>query len=143
MTSATLHAVRIGRRFPATLEGIDKFCAEAREAVDPLISRKDRFAMEILLREALINAVVHGSRNDPGKEVDCTLRIDRDRLRIAVLDGGPGFERRKARRTTGDPRGESGRGLRICWLYATKMRFNRKGNRVVITRMLDRGEDND
>ena len=141
MSSPTIRAVLIRRRFPATLKGIDAFCEEARDEVAPMVSRKDLFATEMLLREALGNAVIHGCRRDPRKTVDCRLRIDGDRLRIDVVDEGDGFDWRGALERSGDPRRKSGRGLRICTLYATDISFNREGNHLAITRKLDRGGD--
>ena len=56
-------------------------CAEGKE-----------FEIETALREALANAVVHGCRKDPGKEVQFTVACDVSRgMLIIVRDPGGGF----------------------------------------------------
>ncbi len=52
------------------------------------------FEIEIALREALANAVVHGCGNDPSKVVECALSCSESgELSIVVRDPGPGFDR--------------------------------------------------
>jgi serine/threonine-protein kinase RsbW len=49
--------------------------------------------IEIALREALANAIVHGNREDPRKRVFLTCRCTTDgEVYITVQDEGPGFE---------------------------------------------------
>jgi serine/threonine-protein kinase RsbW len=51
------------------------------------------FEIETALREALANAVVHGCRKDPGKEVEFTVACDVSRgMLIIVRDPGGGFD---------------------------------------------------
>ncbi len=57
-------------------------CAEGKE-----------FEVETALREALVNAVVHGCGRDPEKKVQCCVACDESRgLLIIVRDPGPGFK---------------------------------------------------
>lgn len=57
-------------------------CAEGKE-----------FEIEVSLREALVNAIKHGCRNDPSKEVQVTVCCDQSRgMLIIVRDPGPGFD---------------------------------------------------
>jgi len=56
-------------------------CAEGKE-----------YEVELALREALVNAVVHGSKLDPSKEVQVCVACDDTRgILIVVRDFGPGF----------------------------------------------------
>jgi len=49
--------------------------------------------VEIALREALANAIKHGCKNDPAKQVQCCVAIEDDgELLIVVRDPGPGFD---------------------------------------------------
>ena len=49
--------------------------------------------IEVALREALLNAVVHGNREDPGKHVYLRIRCRADgEVSMAIRDEGPGFE---------------------------------------------------
>jgi serine/threonine-protein kinase RsbW len=50
------------------------------------------FEIELSLREALANAIEHGSGHDPSKEVQCCVACDHARgMLIVVRDPGPGF----------------------------------------------------
>jgi serine/threonine-protein kinase RsbW len=51
------------------------------------------FQVETALREALANAIVHGCKNDPTKEVSCTVACDEEHgMLIVVRDPGKGFD---------------------------------------------------
>src|SRR5215475_11024158 len=56
-------------------------CAEGNE-----------YGVELALREALANAIVHGCNNDPAKKVECCVACtDRKSVVIVVRDPGQGF----------------------------------------------------
>ena len=51
------------------------------------------FEIELALREALANAIEHGSGHDPSKEIECCVACDKSRgMLIVVRDPGPGFD---------------------------------------------------
>lgn len=51
------------------------------------------FEIEMALREALANAVVHGCKGDPTKKVECSVSGDRESgMLIVVRDPGTGFD---------------------------------------------------
>ena len=51
------------------------------------------FEIELALREALANAIVHGCKADPAKKIECTVTGDKNRgILIVVRDPGPGFD---------------------------------------------------
>ncbi len=51
------------------------------------------FEIEMALREALANAVVHGARNDPDKQIQLCVACDMQRgMLIIVRDPGEGFD---------------------------------------------------
>jgi len=51
------------------------------------------FEIELALREALANAIEHGSGHDPSKEIQCCVACDQTRgMLIVVRDPGPGFD---------------------------------------------------
>ena len=74
-------------RFSASLAMLDR---AVDEAVSFLASRKaagSLFDVKLLLREALLNAVLHGSRGDPLRQVTLTLRCADGRLTSSVEIG--------------------------------------------------------
>jgi anti-sigma regulatory factor (Ser/Thr protein kinase) len=48
--------------------------------------------VEIALREALANAIIHGNHEDPRKHVHVRCRCKPDEVSIAVKDEGRGFD---------------------------------------------------
>jgi serine/threonine-protein kinase RsbW len=49
--------------------------------------------VQLALEEALTNAIVHGCRRDPTKQIECRVLCDREHgMLIVVRDPGPGFD---------------------------------------------------
>ena len=134
-------SVAIRFNIPATLAAIDQLCVRARSWLHENDLEEEWFAMTMLLRESLNNAVVHGCCEDSDMCIHCELRLGRKWLSILVDDGGPGYDwanRRKQRACNEDV---NGRGLEIYHLYADEVVFNRLGNRVLLRRRLREGEE--
>jgi anti-sigma regulatory factor (Ser/Thr protein kinase) len=126
---------------PATLEAIEEFFEEFRRRSNILLDRGNCFAAELLVREALTNAVVHGCGANPEKQACCAVRLRRNRLFIAVKDEGQGFDWRLARDKQASVPESSGRGMEILRLYANRVRFNDKGNVVTMIKNIERGKN--
>ena len=43
-------------------------------------------------REAGVNAVLHGNKQDPNKRVTATFEVTEDALKIQIADEGPGLD---------------------------------------------------
>src|SRR5215471_5815513 len=55
--------------------------------------RGNEVDIEIALREALANAILHGCKSDPGKSVQCVVACDEEHgMLIIVRDPGDGFD---------------------------------------------------
>jgi serine/threonine-protein kinase RsbW len=95
---------------------------------------KDRFAVELALREAVVNAVDHGHGGDPSRTVLVVYHVNPAEVLLEVADEGPGFNPYRVP----NPLAEtylwraSGRGLFLLRVYMTWIRFNRRGNRVIL-----------
>jgi anti-sigma regulatory factor (Ser/Thr protein kinase) len=120
--------------FPATLEAMERFIAGLglRNGWFPHCS--DAFAAELLLREILSNAVLHGSSGEGEGRVLCAVRRLEDCLEIVAHDDGPGFDWRAALGRDAGAVAVSGRGLEILRSYSTAFRFNARGNAVSVRR---------
>ena len=121
---------------PGRLEAVEEFFAEFRRKSQALRDRVDGFAAELLVREALTNAVVHGCHGDARKQVRCCLRLKNHRLLIAVEDDGDGFDWRSAARHPAAFADCSGRGMEILRKYANHVRYNQRGNGVAMVKRL-------
>lgn len=55
------------------------------------ISEEAAFGIDLAVREAVTNAVLHGNRQDESKTVDVTLKSSPDAVEISVHDQGAGF----------------------------------------------------
>lgn len=90
-----------------------------------------RFECELMLREMLSNAVTHGRRAG-ATTVEARVRTARSGMLLYIGDNGPGFDWHTALDRSSDPRLPSGRGIEIVRRLASRIRFNRRGNHVVI-----------
>jgi anti-sigma regulatory factor (Ser/Thr protein kinase) len=136
------HHAALERTVPATLDAVDRLCAEMRGGFFQAVPAAERFAVELLLREALTNAVQHGVKGAAEGVVSCRVRMIRGGIEMCVADSGAGFDWRMRRAEASPPLAESGRGLAILERYSSSLRFNRKGNGVRVTRMFKQGEEN-
>lgn len=127
-----------GRRVPASLDAVEEFCRGVRNWAEAW-RLPNAFAVELVTREAVTNAAVHGCGCDPAKQIRCLLRRKTGRIIIAVRDPGPGFD--VASRSLRPPADEAccGRGLEIMRLYAHRVRFDRRGNTITIIQHFEEG----
>jgi serine/threonine-protein kinase RsbW len=89
--------------------------------------------IEVALREALANAVIHGNREDPTKHVHVSFRCDESgELFLVVRDEGAGFNPD----TVPDPlapenlAAEHGRGILMMRMYMDEVHFEHCGSEV-------------
>lgn len=125
------------RQLPANQSAIEAFCWDYQQWLGHEVPPRLAFASELVLREALVNAVEHGCNGLNNASVHCIVRGGRGRILIAVQDPGPGFDWRNWPLEPPDAEQLRGRGVMIFRNYAQNMRFNRKGNAVVLRLRLD------
>jgi serine/threonine-protein kinase RsbW len=133
-----------GRRAGSLLE-IDTWIPSEIKAITPLVERLMRIiegshcitgqesAVELALREALNNAVVHGNRLDARKlvHVRCRCRVGKG-ISISVSDHGQGFDAS----SVPDPvavenlLAEHGRGIHVMKLTMDEVSFEQRGAKV-------------
>lgn len=85
--------------------------------------------------EAVNNAIVHGNKSDPSKEVDIKIIFNRKQLKIIVTDEGDGFKPENVPDPTepGNIEALSGRGIFLMSRLADDIIFSKKGNCVKMT----------
>ena len=88
--------------------------------------------IEIALREALANAVIHGNHEDPGKQVYVGCRGGTDEVSIVIRDEGQGFDSGELPDPTAPENIKSshGRGIYLMKTLMDEVRFERGGTVV-------------
>lgn len=123
---------------PSAIVDVCKWILSRLEVCD--FAKDDMFAVHLALEEAFINAVKHGNKMDPAKQVRVEYRESPDKIEIFLTDEGDGFNPEQIP----DPRNgdniykTNGRGLFLIKSYMDKVEFNKQGNRLHMVRYKDR-----
>jgi serine/threonine-protein kinase RsbW len=85
--------------------------------------------------EGVNNAIVHGNKSDPEKNVNIDFKFRNNELKIKISDEGPGFKPDKVPDPTAPENIEelNGRGIFLMSHLADEIKFNKKGNSVTMT----------
>jgi serine/threonine-protein kinase RsbW len=134
-----------GKRSRSSVLEIDSWMPSTIQEISPLVDRLMRliegakcvpgreFDIELALREALENAVVHGNQEDPERKVHvrCHCQPGKE-ISIVVTDQGKGFDFEKigGNGATTDPASEHGRGIQLMKAYMDDVHFERGGSEV-------------
>lgn len=86
--------LRLDISIPATLEGIDAAVEQVLKLLHELeFGEEKEYEISLAVHEALVNAVVHGAKEDPEKTVRCCVASNEAKSAvIMVRDPGPGFD---------------------------------------------------
>jgi len=118
--------------------------AESR-AIGPLVGRVmetvrmmkcaagKEYEVELALHEAVVNAVIHGSRLDPSKRVQVCMACDEDRgILIIVRDSGPGFQPDQLPNPVLGENiyAEHGRGIYLITQFMDEVKFGKGGTEI-------------
>jgi serine/threonine-protein kinase RsbW len=134
---------------------IDAWIPSEISAISPLVERLMRliegshcvageeYAVQLALREALNNAVVHGNRLDAHKlvHVRCRCKV-RNGISLIVADQGQGFDPRTVpdSLTVENLEAEHGRGIRLMKFVMDEVSFQQRGTEVHMCKRLARNE---
>jgi serine/threonine-protein kinase RsbW len=136
-----------GRRSSCSLFEIEAWMPSEIKAISPLVNRLMRLiegsrcvagnepAVELALREALSNAVVHGNGIDAHKLVQIRCRCELGKgVSIIVTDHGQGFDPKAVPDPLAVERleAEHGRGIHLMKLAMDEVSFRRGGTEVHI-----------
>ena len=91
------------------------------------------FEIEMALREALANAVLHGCKSDPEKRVECTVACEENGgLLIIVRDPGKGFDPLTVESPLVGENilAEHGRGIFLMNMLMDEVRWERGGTEI-------------
>jgi serine/threonine-protein kinase RsbW len=100
-------------------------------------SGDDLFAIHLAMEEAIVNAVKHGNKQDPARDVIIEYDLTPEKIDLWVTDQGRGFDSNHL----ADPRlGDniykaSGRGVLLIRSYMDSVEYNRAGNSVHMVKL--------
>ena len=115
------------------LSALDPLCEKIRRLMAEQGLEQMQFRVELVARECLNNAIIHGNGERADKSVIFGLCVGRKWVRLRVADQGAGFDWRKVgRRQQPDEKATSGRGLAMARAYSRRMMFNRQGNQITV-----------
>lgn len=96
-----------------------------------------RFAIRLAFEEAVVNAMKHGNRMDPEREVRLTYCISPERAEIRVADEGVGFNPNGVPDPTCDENLQRpcGRGIMLIRAYMDEVSFSSDGNEIRMVKL--------
>jgi serine/threonine-protein kinase RsbW len=135
-----LLALRFYEVIPSTIDALEEVVETLMILVREMkCDARHTEEIELAMREALANAVVHGNRQDPDKKVAvrCFCQPDRGML-LVVDDEGPGYD---PARVPSPTKAECllethGRGLFLMQRLMDRVRVSRRGTRVTLLKRL-------
>jgi serine/threonine-protein kinase RsbW len=89
------------------------------------------FDLNLVLTEAMANAIQHANEDNPAKEVHIEISIASQRLFIRVFDFGPGFDVHRYIRPS-HPLEEHGRGIYLIHTIMDEISYNPTENGHVL-----------
>ncbi len=116
--------VFFAEEFPSTIEAMDRTLDRAVRALvaDGWLAQEQAGPARLCLEESLVNAVRHGNRNDPERQVRLELASSGDRCLIRVHDEGGGFHPEQVRMPDAEHMG--GRGVCLMRHYMEYIKYN-------------------
>ena len=117
----------------ASYTSMEKMCFEVEKFSKEINFENRRFAMMICLREALTNAIRHGSKNDDSKTIYMEVKYDNEILKFTIQDEGDGFDWRTKMKSKSRQLNTSGRGREIIGIYSDEFQYNDNGNQIKIS----------
>jgi serine/threonine-protein kinase RsbW len=126
-----IHEQTIPSRTTATAEIVDALLTQLRrDEWEP----HDVFGVHMAVEEALVNAITHGNKEDPGKTVSVRLQSSPQRLRVEIIDEGEGFVLENVPDPTCDAllSQPHGRGLMLIRWFMSSVDYLGAGNHLVM-----------
>ena len=96
----------------------------ARHEVDISVTR----GISLAVSEAFTNALLHGNKADPGKEVILSLEVNESEVTADIIDQGSGGEERIRGKQPAKPMDEGGRGIDLIRHYAASLKIREHAN---------------
>ena len=126
---------------PSRIDTVATAAAAVAEFVGRLgVSDEAAFGIDMAVREAVTNAVLHGNRQDDKKNVEITLKSLPDAVEISVHDQGRGFNPEEVPDPTAQENilKTSGRGIFFMRTFMDEVRWSIRPGGGTTVRMVKR-----
>lgn len=124
------HVEQMTLTFPSDLKYLGAVDAAVQDLARELLFSQDAINdLGTALIEACSNAIEHGNKFSPDKQVSVTIRFNGRTFTAIVKDQGSGFdfERRMREDPDPDPMSERGRGILIMRAFTDGLKFSYDG----------------
>jgi serine/threonine-protein kinase RsbW len=126
--------VKVDMTIPGDINAISPVIEKVLAVVTEMGCAAGReFEIELVLNEALTNAIKHGSAHDPSKLIQCCVACDHTRgMLIVVRDPGPGFDPASIPNPVVGQNlfSTSGRGIYLINQLMDEVRFEKGGTEI-------------
>lgn len=123
---------------PSRIESIEETSVAAARVISRAgLSEDVGFGLDLAVREAVANAVIHGNQRDEAKAVDVTLTATSSDLIVTVRDRGPCFDPADVPDPTDAEHllSASGRGILFMRTYMDEVVWSRHPEGGTVVRM--------
>jgi serine/threonine-protein kinase RsbW len=103
---------------------------------------RDVFHIQMAIEEAVVNAIEHGNKKNPAKEVHVVFLVNHDSAEMTVTDQGDGFDHENVADPTDEDRLDQprGRGVLLIRELMSQAQYNAKGNSVWMRKVRSKDE---
>jgi serine/threonine-protein kinase RsbW len=135
-------------QFDVWIPNITETAREVQERIIGLMEQnawpmRECFGVRLALEEAMVNAIKHGNRMEPDKQVYIACELTVDEIKVVIEDQGEGFRLEDVPDPTEDENLENpgGRGIMLIRSFMNGVIYNERGNRLTMIKKL--GVDNE
>jgi serine/threonine-protein kinase RsbW len=133
-TSGSRPFVELQQLLPSQVDAIEPFVARVKRFISRFRNLDgSKRHIEMAVREALLNAVIHGNQEDPNKRVHVICRCSKDgEVSITIRDQGQGFDCRALEdpTTPENALATRGRGIYLMQALMDEVCFDEGGTAV-------------
>lgn len=103
---------------------------------------RDVFCTRLALSEGVTNAIRHGNRMDPAKQVTIDWTVTHEKIHVVITDEGEGFQTEEVVDPTDDENLErpGGRGVMLIRSFMDLVQYNQRGNQLTMEKLRSASE---
>lgn len=121
---------KLSCQIPSTLDAVDHQVSQLLNDLTQQLDTYDGFTLDLILREALSNAVIHGNHSKPDLVIFFSIMLVGSWFHLSIEDQGTGYDWTSLVSETPRPDDEQGRGLSIILQYGKDVELNHRGNQI-------------